>query len=151
MPIFFDLQPIQRRWLVAVLEFSQSFCMLSPIWWQHQQVCCFNPRSACFWWRSLYFFQLLLKASTKLWHLAIARWTRSSCRDLLMARSRLCPKQLSLGYSRSWNAKTKFKPLSVAVTTSLSSFSSQLARMPWRSLARFWPVWSSNRGTVSRQ
>ena len=34
-------------------------------------LCCFDPNSACFCWRSRFFSQLLLKASTRLWHLAI--------------------------------------------------------------------------------
>ena len=112
---------------------------------------CFNPRSACFWWRPLYFFQLLLNACTKVWHLAIARLTRSSCRNFLMARSRLCAKQLGLGCASSWNTKTKLEPLFVVVTARFSGFSCQLASISWIALARFWRVWSSNRGTVSRQ
>ena len=100
---FFDLQPIRCRWLVAVPEFLLSFCMLSPIWWQHQHVVYAalilgQPASGegldlC----------ISSTASTigflQPEHLPIAWWTQSSCRDLLMARLTLCPKQLSLGYS----------------------------------------------------
>ena len=102
-------------------------------------LCSGSHSSSCFWRRSQLFFQLQLKSPTRVSHLLMACCTLLICRALLIARSRLCPKQLSLSNSRRSNAEMKLDPLSVVVKTSLSWLRLQLASMSWNA-ARFSPV-----------
>lgn len=80
-------------------------------------LCCGRPNCSCLNLRSRDFFQLRWTNRINEWHLANERCTRSMFRPSLMAKSRMCPKQLIRKRSNSLNAGTTFEPLSVVVAT----------------------------------
>ena len=91
------------------------------------------------------FNQLRWKSSIREKYLARAWFTWSSLKRLLIARSRMWPKQPTCNQSRLLKPATIFEKLSVVVATSWPGFRSQWTKTSVTASEKFWPVWFSYR------